>query len=1168
MLENCNGPLEIEKHLSEALRTVDLVGELPLTEADRLKLVQSVRSVGTDKAPTLQPCSVACFLVLVGRSGYQEGNFWGAVESALGVSLPPSVRQEWGQAFERVVRSCQLASFSETEGLRYVTPILGHGGIPDYCLSDFFGKLLCPAIGGRLEYDGDVEKLLEEWQARPSLFEFTDKPVRRFLLLGGRTARNFLARCLQMAEEAVDAGKTPEACDLGLPSRVVERFCEWLQQRPSLSESHEKDQRFRSPELRFEPGASGLLLVMPAQRVAARALQGNPPRLQVNHNGDHLDSLVLRSSCCNGVVETAPAEFLLRRPFVTLAVCLQAGQGRLRDWHFDGISPEQPWMAFDAQSGRLIRARPIPKKTFWLLSPESWTWMPDTEGGGHIREEAECWGHHVVRLVELDQPTDVVLQNGHGTDRRKTTVRVDSETWNEPRLEGGRRVTWPTLRCIRLPSIPVYAGEYPELVIPASETNQRSWRGCTIAWCSRLDDSKPEEKVRLEDLVNGPTGNSGLRLPLSHPGLLGQNAFGLFTVRLRGRLGQDAKFDLCLIPGVTIDLSEQALVSDGTGTPAGIDLRLRFARPVKLWLNGNAAGSPLSPTNPDGSEYHLSIPAGESCLKFEMEVVGLPKVPHIPLEVVVPRLQWAISGTGGSTQLQYNSVTREIPLQDLEQGDDPILVVKSPFPKPVDAELVLMPGLQQMARRLGFGRNEFRLAPFLDTIRAQPSGTQVLQLQIKLAQEQQAITDVVRVRTEWVVEGVQVQTESCGGLRCLLVRRRDRMPLRNRILRLWKVPTLVGEQVVPDGLTEAVFELDQSALPDGTYRLEFALRDDWCSPVAPGSFARNIQDFELRGANATLFDSQRRQFDDFLEAIKDGSLRSDEIVNAFFCPQIGAAFIDHADNARQFCHTVYLRWRETACDRKNEERLQDCVSLIRHVFSRADVDQLKLVEAMAAAALREREQTGNDELIGWWLHALAELGVLQHSWGPSFTELLKRKPARPPHWTTGLAVSDTQLQEVYQAVTWSGPDIAVMFLEELRQIAKRLTCSGRAVTRVEYRPTEGWPIVVQYRAKPQRGVPPGVVSDIGRRFLDTTGIHRVQPQRWSDATNVFLLAWFQRGLAWRVLSCSEERYNQIDELGKQFCNRFGDEYLSRLWHTEQSLREWAKTSQRQMRDEP
>jgi hypothetical protein len=371
------------------------------------------------------------------------------------------------------------------------------------------------------------------------------------------------------------------------------------------------------------------------------------------------------------------------------------------------------------------------------------------------------------------------------------------------------------------------------------------------------------------------------------------------------------------------------------------------------------------------------------------------------------------------------------------------------------------------------------------------------------------------------------------------------------------------ERSVRDGEEEAWFDLEARIVPDALYRLEFALRDEWSSPMVPDSFARNIQDFELRGNDVALLDSQRRHFDDFLEAIADAELAGTEVVDVF-CPGMGKILVDQENACRHFCQQVFLRWKNSSVGRRIDHWQDDCHSIVGEVFSQAKIEDLRLMEAIARNALREADEAGSEELMGWWLYALVQAGLLKKFWGPSSAELIKRNPPQPARISTHPSVPATLLEEIYKAVSWSSAEIAVTFLETLRRNVKKVVCGGRPVAQVECRASdEEWPLLVFYRAKAQAGVPRGAgLSSTGRRFLDTASFHRVQPEKWTPPAQRFVLAWFQRGLAWGVLSCSEEHYNRIHEFGKSFCAEFGPEYLRQLCEAEQDLRSWINVRKR------
>src|SRR5208337_4732433 len=187
--------LRMDWSLDGRLKSVGLIGEISFTEEDLHAMGRCLKdcldSRGPGPATAYLEYSgarvVACFLVHLGLREYRQAHFWGPVTRALGQELAPNLQRRWGGMVEQVLRDYEMEPFydpSEPDGQRYVTPILGHGGIPDYCLNDFFDKLLMPVARGELPYDGDVGQLLEQWRDRASDYQTADKPIRRFMQHG------------------------------------------------------------------------------------------------------------------------------------------------------------------------------------------------------------------------------------------------------------------------------------------------------------------------------------------------------------------------------------------------------------------------------------------------------------------------------------------------------------------------------------------------------------------------------------------------------------------------------------------------------------------------------------------------------------------------------------------------------------------------------------------------------------------------------------------------------------------------------------------------------------------------------------------------------------------------------------------------------------------------
>ena len=98
-------------------------------------------------------------------------------------------------------------------------------------------------------------ELKEKLEQIPELFPYVDEPIRRFLLYGGDTARDFLVQSVQMANHTIKEQKVPSAYKTGLPERVVTRFKEWWEEYDRTNGERDEDEiigpvlqeRFRSP---------------------------------------------------------------------------------------------------------------------------------------------------------------------------------------------------------------------------------------------------------------------------------------------------------------------------------------------------------------------------------------------------------------------------------------------------------------------------------------------------------------------------------------------------------------------------------------------------------------------------------------------------------------------------------------------------------------------------------------------------------------------------------------------------------------------------------------------------------------------------------------------------------------------------------------------------------
>ncbi len=148
MLEMCVSLVDCERVLIEEFRSVTFLGEIELSSEDVQRL-NALIITELDPDPKLglkllrhrAPASIAAFLVWQGIIGYGEGDYWTSALRAIGLD-EPRWQQEFGEAFISFLRRMDLPDLPIKDALRFVTPILLHGGIPQKCLDQFFDHVI------------------------------------------------------------------------------------------------------------------------------------------------------------------------------------------------------------------------------------------------------------------------------------------------------------------------------------------------------------------------------------------------------------------------------------------------------------------------------------------------------------------------------------------------------------------------------------------------------------------------------------------------------------------------------------------------------------------------------------------------------------------------------------------------------------------------------------------------------------------------------------------------------------------------------------------------------------------------------------------------------------------------------------------------------------------
>ncbi|HDZ62894.1 MAG TPA: hypothetical protein ENH40_07115, partial [Nitrospirae bacterium] len=243
--------IDENKRIEKELKGKRLICELAFDRSDfdqwRLHLPQGFKAWN-------YPFVAAAMTVGIGVYEYEQGDYWHAFPWL----TKPGDQSRWGNKFEIFLEKHEtLETFKSLResGHRYIAPILAHGGIPLYCLQDFFLLLT-----DNMDYEQSSNDFIEFLKYSPSCLQNIDKPIQRFLLHGGEVAEEFVARILALwqSREGGYGGGT-----YGLPKRVVDAFADWHATHGFINQQRQRIRNRPRAALRIKPGDLGVYLYLP-----------------------------------------------------------------------------------------------------------------------------------------------------------------------------------------------------------------------------------------------------------------------------------------------------------------------------------------------------------------------------------------------------------------------------------------------------------------------------------------------------------------------------------------------------------------------------------------------------------------------------------------------------------------------------------------------------------------------------------------------------------------------------------------------------------------------------------------------------------------------------------------------------------------------------------------
>ena len=782
-----------EERFAPYLAQIELLGEIPLTQTEHAALEKDMAALvqryglteATRQMENHYPASFVVYLAFKAAFN-DERSFWDKVAEAMGVSQSfHHDSHHWGKTFLKIIRQYpNLRQFDDTPGRRFITPIRLHGGIPAYSLPDFFRFILLPSVE-KAPYDGmEDEQALDELLGHYTTVLFVDSVVRYFFKYGGAPAKRLFSRSRRMARLALENKPLPPPSELGLRPYLVLNFENYLQNPP------EPGKRRRRPRLFLDPYQPGFRVLLPPQSLTLE--QASRPcvvRLLNPDTGLELGGEQRLFTYRRGQDWlTEEVEWLLDEPVANIQVGVYIdGEEEPLALYALRLLPTGdflPLLAARYEDGALRPVSPaLTAKALWLMYPRDAEIQ--VEGEARAIEtappfsppwddwQAQSWDLSEARLVRLVRAgNDICPPVPVSVPDEPQFV---GETAHPLSLDIDEKPLYTVPRRLRLPLRRPIAAEQ-ELSTWQLRLESR-YAACPAGVWEASAAELPNEILRDE-----------FAALIDLTSWLGAAPAGTYhlTVQGSGYPWMELPFRVC--PELSIEGLEPYYLPDENGAKT-----VQFA--ITLPPNARLSAANNLKMASRGQRWRVNVPGDVLKADFNVIIPAEPEDVHIPLQISIPRLRWALLLRPGEA-LAWRHQPISLPLPELLQVKlahfHPRLrmALELPAGYSIQAELHLrLPDEEESLQvsdgiALSHTFQDFDLAVFFDTLNAN-AGEGLFTFVLALSDTTEGTTTslpLVHLERDPDITDIRLKTRPDG---YLTVHWCEPRPLRYRRLRLW-----------------------------------------------------------------------------------------------------------------------------------------------------------------------------------------------------------------------------------------------------------------------------------------------------------------------------------------------------------------------------------------------